>query len=93
MFSEWKLNGQTITMTLPLHDTVTVIKTKLNDELGMPPGKQKLQIENIFLKDSNTLGFYNVTPGTFSRLLITAHIVLFVFNNALFSEVPNLATR
>jgi len=50
-------------MTLPLHDTVAVIKTKLNDELGMPPGKQKLQIENIFLKDSNSLGFYNVTPG------------------------------
>jgi hypothetical protein len=62
-FSEWKLNGQTITMTLPLHDTVAVIKTKLNDELGMPPGKQKLQIENIFLKDSNSLGFYNITPG------------------------------
>ncbi len=50
-------------MTLPLHDTVVVIKNKLNDELGMPPGKQKLQIENIFLKDSNTLVFYNVTPG------------------------------
>ncbi len=63
LFSEWKLNGQTITMTLPLQDTVAVIKTKLNDELGMPPGKQKLQIENIFLKDSNTLGFYNITPG------------------------------
>ena len=52
-----------ITLTLPLYDTVAIIKSKLNDELAMPPGKQKLRIENIFLKDSNTLGFYNVTPG------------------------------
>ena len=56
-----------ITLTLPLYDTVAVIKAKLNDELSMPPGKQKLQIENIFLKDSNTLGFYNVTPGKISH--------------------------
>jgi splicing factor 3A subunit 1 len=60
---EWKLNGQTITLTLPLYDTVAVIKSKLNEELALPPGKQRLKIENIFLKDSNTLGFYNVTPG------------------------------
>jgi hypothetical protein len=52
-----------ISLTLPLQDAVSVIKAKLNDELGMPPGKQKLQIENIFLKDSNSLAFYNVTPG------------------------------
>lgn len=52
-----------ITLTLPLQDMVSVIKSKLNDELSMPPGKQKLQIENIFLKDSNTLAFYNITPG------------------------------
>ena len=50
-------------LTLPLQDMVSVIKARLNDELGMPPGKQKLQIENIFLKDSNSLAFYNLTPG------------------------------
>jgi splicing factor 3A subunit 1 len=65
------LNGQYLTMTLPLQDTVNVIKSRLNDELGMPPGKQKLQFENIFLKDSNTLGFYNVTPGEFYLLIFT----------------------
>jgi len=74
-FSEWKLNGQMITLTLPLQDMVSVIKARLNDELSMPPAKQKLQIENIFLKDSNSLAFYNLTPGrlNFRSFLIWKH--------------------
>lgn len=57
---EWKLHGQTLTLTLPLTDTVSVLKAKLHEELGMPPGKQKLQYEGMFVKDSNTLAFYNL---------------------------------
>jgi splicing factor 3A subunit 1 len=60
--SEWKLNGQLFTITLPLTDTVSVIKAKMFDELGMPAGKQKLQLEGMFMKDSNTLAYYNFTP-------------------------------
>jgi len=30
----------------------------------MPAGKQKLQIESLFIKDSNTLAFYNFTSST-----------------------------
>ena len=29
----------------------------------MPTGKQKLQVDGIFTKDSNTLAFYNVNNG------------------------------
>lgn len=61
---EWKLNGQILTMTLPLTDTVSVLKAKLHEELGMPPGKQKLQYEGMFVKDSNTLAFYNLGPNS-----------------------------
>jgi splicing factor 3A subunit 1 len=43
--SEWNLNGQTITFTLKLGDSVSVIKTKLSEILGMPIAKQKLQYE------------------------------------------------
>jgi len=60
--SEWKLGGQSFTITLPLTDTVSVIKAKMFDELGMPAGKQKLQLDGMFMKDSNTLAFYNFTP-------------------------------
>jgi splicing factor 3A subunit 1 len=69
-----------ISLTLPLQDAVSVIKAKLNDELGMPPGKQKLQIENIFLKDSNSLAFYNVTPGQ-----LQFYILLFSFHQRFLS--------
>jgi len=65
---EWKMNGQMMGLSLSLTDTVNTIKAKIFEELGMPQGKQKLQHENIFLKDANTLAFYNVTPGTMLQL-------------------------
>ena len=45
---EWRLKGQLLTLTLPLSDTVSVIKAKIHEETGMPPGKQKLQWEVCF---------------------------------------------
>jgi splicing factor 3A subunit 1 len=44
---------------------ISVIKAKLCDLLGgMPPGKQKLVYMDIFVKDSNSLGFYNMMKGS-----------------------------
>lgn len=60
---EWKLNGQTFTLTLPPTDSISTIKAKIHEQLGLPPGKQKLQYEGMFVKDSNTVGFYNMTNG------------------------------
>merc|ERR1719474_70053 len=65
---EWKLEGQMLTLTLQLTDTVNTIKQRIMEELGMPQGKQKLQHENIFLKDANSLAYYNITPGTMLNL-------------------------
>ncbi|XP_002739067.1 splicing factor 3A subunit 1-like [Saccoglossus kowalevskii] len=67
---EWKLNGQALTMTLPITDQISVIKAKLFEELGMPTGKQKLQLEGMFIKDSNTLAFYNVSRNSLVKLLL-----------------------
>lgn len=39
---EWKLNGQTLTYTFPLSESITNVKAKIQDELTMPPAKQKL---------------------------------------------------
>ena len=47
---EWKLEGQMLSITLSLTETVNTIKSKIMEELGMPQGKQKLQHESIFLK-------------------------------------------
>jgi len=60
---EWKCEGQMLDMSLALTDTVASIKSKISDEIGMPPGKQKLQLETMFLKDGNSLAYYNVMPG------------------------------
>jgi len=65
---EWKLDGITIRLTLPPTDQVSVIKAKLHEITGMPAGKQKLQLGGIFIKDSNTLAYYNVTPASLVQL-------------------------
>ncbi|XP_065187262.1 splicing factor 3A subunit 1-like [Sycon ciliatum] len=66
--SEWQLNGQTVRISLPITDPVSVIKAKLFEEVGLPAGKQKLVMGPMFVKDSNSLGFYNVTPATVMQL-------------------------
>lgn len=45
--SEWRLNGQTIPVTLVLTDNITVLKTKIQEDTGMPPAKQKISYEVI----------------------------------------------
>ncbi len=68
--SDWKLHGQTVALSLPLSDTVSVIKARLHEETGMPPGKQKLQLESIFLKDANSLAYYNIRQGAVLSLQV-----------------------
>lgn len=47
--AEWKLNGQTLNITLQLSDTVATMKALIHEQTGMPPGKQKLQNEVIIV--------------------------------------------
>ena len=67
---EWNLTGQSIAMSIALTDTISVIKAKIHEETGMAPGKQKLQMDALFLKDPNTLAYYNFRPGTAISLQI-----------------------
>ena len=57
---EWNLKGQTLKITLPYKDFVSVIKEKVFEQIALPAGKQKLVFDGMFIKDSNTLAFYNV---------------------------------
>ncbi|KPM05088.1 splicing factor 3A subunit 1-like protein [Sarcoptes scabiei] len=61
--SEWKLNGQVINLTLPYTDALSVVKAKIHELTNLPPGKQKLQLEGVFLKDQNSLAYYNLPQG------------------------------
>lgn len=66
--SEWNLTGQALSLTLNATDTVSSVKTKIHESIGMPPGKQKLQYEGMFLKDTNSLAFYNMSFGSVIQL-------------------------
>jgi len=68
--TEWKLSGQILSFTMPLTDQVSVIKVKIHEATGMPAGKQKLQYEGIFIKDSNSLAYYNMSNGSIIHLAL-----------------------
>ena len=61
---EWNLRGQTLSLSLEVKESVSSVKTKIHEMTGMPVGKQKLQLQGIFLKDTNSLAFYNMTNAT-----------------------------
>lgn len=65
---EWNLKGQLIPFTMALTESVASIKNKLAEFLGMPIAKQKLQYEGLFVKDTNTLAFYNLTDNVILAL-------------------------
>jgi len=63
--NEWNFQGHQLEFSMEMQHTVQNIKEKIKEALGMPPNKQKLKAPGIsILKDANTLGFYNITPGT-----------------------------
>ncbi|CAL8294910.1 splicing factor 3A subunit 1 [Gadus morhua] len=68
--TEWKLSGQVLNFTVPLTDQVSVIKVKIHEATGMAAGKQKLQYEGIFIKDSNSLAYYNMNNGAIIHLAL-----------------------
>ncbi|NWQ89830.1 SF3A1 factor, partial [Burhinus bistriatus] len=69
--TEWKLNGQVLVLSkLSGSSQVSVIKVKIHEATGMPAGKQKLQYEGIFIKDSNSLAYYNMTSGSLIHLAL-----------------------
>ena len=65
---EWNLKGQTLALTLDLTESISTVKQKIHEATGLPPGKQKLSYEGIFVKDSNSLAYYNVTQGSVIQL-------------------------
>lgn len=60
---EWNLNGQLMVISVPYSTTVASVKTKIQEMTNMPPQKQKLQFDGLFVKDNNTLAFYNMPQG------------------------------
>ncbi|XP_044258285.1 splicing factor 3A subunit 1 isoform X1 [Tribolium madens] len=68
--AEWKLTGQMISLNVPLSESVSSIKSKIQEETNMPPAKQKLFYDGMFFKDSNTLAYYNIITGAVIQLQV-----------------------
>jgi splicing factor 3A subunit 1 len=67
---EWKLNGQTLSITIGLSETIQKLKQSVQVETEMPPAKQKISHDGIFFKDSNSVAFYNLLTGSTVHLQI-----------------------
>lgn len=61
--NDWKLNGQILSLSVNLTDTVSSVKAKVQTETGMPPAKQKIFYDGMFFKDNNTIAYYNLLNG------------------------------
>src|SRR5688500_9658429 len=59
---EWRFNGQVLNIEVAPQDTVTTLKAKLKDAIGIPANKQKLKAAGFAaLKDQASMAFYNLT--------------------------------
>jgi splicing factor 3A subunit 1 len=60
---ELNCSGQIINVKMALSEQISLIKTKIHELIGLPPGKQKLNMEGLFYKDNKSLAFYNIGDG------------------------------
>lgn len=68
----WRLNGQTISVVIDIGTNVKALKQQISDvQGGMPPSKMQIRHPvHGFLKDSMTLGSYNLISGTVLQLTV-----------------------
>ncbi|XP_070490331.1 splicing factor 3A subunit 1-like [Chironomus tepperi] len=68
--SEWKLNGQKLSIDINLTDTIASLKLKIQEQTEMPPTKQKISFNGTFLKDNFTVAYYNIPTNSTVNLQV-----------------------
>lgn len=68
--SEWKLNGQKLSIEIDLKDTIASIKQKIQEQTEMPQTKQKISFNGTFLKDNFTVAYYNIKAKSILNLQV-----------------------
>ena len=58
-----KLTGQVIRVNVKLTDKISMVKAKVQAEVGIGPGKQTIKVGATTLNNVNSLAFYNICEG------------------------------
>eukprot|EP01103_Thecamoeba_quadrilineata_P000765 TRINITY_DN10678_c0_g1_i1.p1 TRINITY_DN10678_c0_g1~~TRINITY_DN10678_c0_g1_i1.p1 ORF type:complete len:393 (-),score=102.19 TRINITY_DN10678_c0_g1_i1:56-1207(-) len=68
---DWNLRGQLLKMDMNITDKVEKLKQKIEELVGIPRNKQNLKKSGLsFLKDSNSLAFYNISSSSSLSLVV-----------------------